>query len=241
MAWLRRPAKPGFIFLRRLIIFMFVYVQSPIAYHKIGAAREAVSPMQAIANQALESIDRSSSDMVNASVPVMFATMAVVPGVLVRTPLDNMTLHKFVEELLPRALEMSAARTTWWKTMEGKQIAMSGSFACAVGSIMLLFSRGNAILQTFLCLGGLLAWAYVIYLNKYTYTSHGVITALLALLEYWHARRRHWGSGSDDASTSKLQQQCSKAKPAAEPGPEQSASKAKSAKRRSGKARAKAE
>ena len=190
--------------LRRLLLFCIIYLQSPLAYEPATAtkSRQPLSPMQVVARFTRDSAraevdaadDHAEEGARNATIAEMIITAAVMPAVLVRTPIKawvhTTNATKLFHQLLHDALDLSSQRMGWWESIESRSLLVKASFACAISTLMQLFGRRGYALVFYgaACFGGLVVFGLVIALNRLQPTPQFVAAVALTVIEVWYSQ-----------------------------------------------------
>lgn len=184
---------------RRFVLFCVVFLWSPLAYvPEKGASRpQPMAVMPAVARSIVE--PNPNEEIMNATVAEHFLIVALIPGMLIRTPLpawskENATI--LWEKLQEEAVTVSLSKAKWYENLEQRDYLVGASWACAVGSFLLVFSR-KPHSATFACallnVGLVLFTVIACYFNQAKPTPQAVAALLSSLFESraaaaWSAR-----------------------------------------------------
>jgi hypothetical protein len=162
----------------RLYLFVFVLVQSPVAYTpglkvKGPLAKQPIVPLQAVARDLREARDGTVR---NATIAEHVVSLAALPGNLVR--MSNLTApngtRPNVTYELERAITLASARTLWWPDMKSRHWLIVASKLVCVGGILLpACGRGNA--HAWVMLSGF-AWLGLIAMGAIAIQNRGLPT-----------------------------------------------------------------
>lgn len=197
----------GYFFLsaggaRRLVLWMVIYLQSPLAYDSATAPRHPISPLSVLARTTLDHRDarvaaaEPSTTEHNSTASEMIISAVLMPGILIRTPanvwfkVDSKEEH--FHELLHDAIDLCTQKMRWWKDVRQRELLVIAGALCSFGGIMLVFGRrGYAqALYSGLLLVGLLVFAFVIYLNEYSPTKQLVVAIIFCIFEIQDAQSK---------------------------------------------------
>ena len=200
--------------LRRLLIFLAVYLQVPFAYYTAAAGSvERVAPLPMIANHVQDALDLVALDLQvkatgiprNATAVEHLLTGLLLPGVFVRA-VPNHSLRDLIENdwklfkdrYAKAAIPWMTQKTSWWHAMVGrpKDACLVASYAVALGALFLPFSRktGAKLAFSAAVFFGLAGFGACMLWHQFRPSPQFALAFVCGASEYYVIRR---GSGRD--------------------------------------------
>ena len=229
---------------RRFLLFCVVFLWSPLAYKpEAGSKPHRMAVLPAISRSLVEP-DPENTEVMNATIAEHFLIAALIPGMMIRTPLpvwqhENSSL--LWEKIQQEALPVSLSQAKWFDKLEQRDLLVGASWSCAVGSFLLVFSR-KPHAATFACallnVGIVLFTVVACYFNGAMLTPQAVAALLASFFESratraWSARvqaaaaAKHTAGNDEKAAATTNEKAASAAAAAAAPAAAKKSAKKK--------------